>query len=630
MIVSIVFLPMLAALAVPLVKKWDETQKRDVFGFFFAVIFLCSLILCFFPSEEALPLFVSLGARFSSASFRGVLGCIASFMWLSTALASPAYFAHAEKTARYYAFYLFTLGAILGVFYAADFFTLFLFFEMMSIASYVWVVQNETKDAIRAAETYLYIAVIGGLVLLMGLFLIYARGEELSAAAQFAAAVCMLVGFGAKAGMFPLHIWLPKAHPVAPAPASALLSGILTKSGVFGVILVTCTLMEGVENWGRLLLLLATVTMVLGAVLAVCSVDLKRTLACSSMSQIGFILVGVAMRNLLGEEGSLASYGTVLHMMNHSLIKLTLFVAAGVIYCNMHTLDLNRLRGFGKDKPLLKYTFLAGACSIAGIPGFSGYVSKTLLHESIVEYGLEVSAHGGSALPYTVVEWLFLISGGLTFAYMSRLFYILFMAKPAEGQHTRSPYVDKPTAAVLCVGGGLMPLLGLTAHKSMERIALYAAEVFGTEAPEHTVHYFAFANLKGAFISIAVGVAVLYFIGFRRLTKKDENKEEHYENIWPEKLDLEDAAYRPALRGLAFLGAVIARALASAGTWLIYSVVNLLFYKADEQVKPAEDKHFGRYGKKKERYIADESFSADLLLAAIGIAVLLLFLLLHL
>ena len=175
-----------------------------------------------------------------------------------------------------------------------------------------------------------------------------------------------------------------------------------------------------------------------------------------------------------------------------------------------------------------------------------------------------------------------------------------------------------------------MPLLGLTAHKSMERIALYAAEVFGTEAPEHTVHYFAFANLKGAFISIAVGVAVLYFIGFRRLTKKDENKEEHYENIWPEKLDLEDAAYRPALRGLAFLGAVIARALASAGTWLIYSVVNLLFYKADEQVKPAEDKHFGRYGKKKERYIADESFSADLLLAAIGIAVLLLFLLLHL
>ena len=334
--------------------------------------------------------------------------------------------------------------------------------------------------------------------------------------------------------------------------------------------------------------------------------------------------------HLLGEEGSLASYGTVLHMMNHSLIKLTLFVAAGVIYCNCHTLELNELRGFGKDKPLLKYTFLAGACSIAGIPGFSGYVSKTLLHESIVEYAAELTAQGGSALPYTVVEWLFLISGGLTFAYMSRLFYILFMAKPAEGQHEQKPYVDKPTAAVLCVGGGLMPLLGLTAHKSMERIALYASELFGTEAPAHTVHYFAFANLKGALISVAIGAAVLYLVGFLCLTGKDENGEESYRNIWPKKLDLEDAVYRPALRGLALAGAVVARALASLGTGIIYGVVNGLFYKANEQVKPDEDRYFGRYGKKKERYIADETFSADLLMAAAGIAVLLLFLLFHL
>ena len=369
------------------------------------------------------------------------------------------------------------------MFLAADLLTLLIFFEIMSFTSYVWVVQNETPEAIRASETYLFIAVIGGLTMLTGLFLLYnacgtvelealpEKAAALSDSLRYTVGVCLLVGFGAKAGMFPLHIWLPKAHPVAPAPASALLSGILTKSGVFGVVAVSAVLFGGVDGWGRLLLVPAAVTMFLGALLAVFSVDLKRTLACSSMSQIGFILTGVSMANLLGEHGAIAGCGTVLHMLNHSLIKLTLFVAAGVVYCNVHSLDLNDVRGFGRDKPLLKLAFLSGACSIAGIPGFGGYISKTLLHESIVEYAVHVAEHGGSALPYRVVEWVFLLSGGLTLAYMARLFYILFIAPKNEHQHEKARYVSPATAAVLVVGGVLMPLLGLTAHRTMDRIA---------------------------------------------------------------------------------------------------------------------------------------------------------------
>ena len=151
----------------------------------------------------------------------------------------------------------------------------------------------------------------------------------------YAAGACMLVGFGAKAGAFPLHIWLPKAHPVAPAPASALLSGILTKTGVYGMLILSCRLFPGDGGWGMLMLVLGVVTMTLGAVLAVFSLDLKRTLACSSMSQIGFILVGVGMQGLLGEENTLAAHGTLLHMVNHSLIKLVLFMAAGADYVNL-------------------------------------------------------------------------------------------------------------------------------------------------------------------------------------------------------------------------------------------------------------------------------------------------------
>ena len=206
------------------------------------------------------------------------------------------------------------------------------------------------------------------MVMLMGLFLLYtltgtlviSRLPEACAALSaekrptlYLAGALMLFGFGAKAGMYPLHIWLPKAHPVAPAPASALLSGILTKAGIFGVLVLSCSIFLHDKNWGIAVLSLGVLTMFTGAVIALFSVNLKRTLACSSVSQIGFILVGIGMQCLLGEENALAVWGTELHMLNHSLIKLVLFMAAGAIYMNIHKLDLNDIRGFGRGKPLL-------------------------------------------------------------------------------------------------------------------------------------------------------------------------------------------------------------------------------------------------------------------------------------
>ena len=301
----------------------------------------------------------------------------------------------------------------------------------MSFTSYVWVVQNETPQAIRAAETYLAVAVIGGLTLLMGLFLLWsparapcdldalcdagggpAGGEagpalgRRAAAAWWASAprrVCSRCTSGC-----PRPIPWPRPRP------RPFVSGILTKSGVFGILAVSRLLFPVNVDWSRLVLVLGVVTMLGGAILAVFSIDLKRTLACSSMSQIGFILVGVAMQGLLGEENALAAWGTVLHMMNHSLIKLVLFVAAGVVYLGCHSLDLNEVRGFaGNDKPWLGTVFVVGAASIAGVPGFSGYVSKTLLHESIVEYIHHLEAIGAEATYYRLVEVLFLFAGGL-------------------------------------------------------------------------------------------------------------------------------------------------------------------------------------------------------------------------
>ena len=507
-----------------------------------------SLVLALGPMRaESLPGICSLGLSVELDGFRKVYIVIVALMWFMTMLLSDEYFARYHHRGRYYFFNLMTLGATMGVFLAADLFTAFVFFEVMSFTSYTWVIQEETPGAIRAANTYLAVAVIGGLVALMGLFLLQnrlgttevARLYDLALAcpdktALWIAGGCILFGFGAKAGMFPLHIWLPKAHPVAPAPASALLSGVLTKSGVWGILAISCNIFRHDPAWGTLILTLGTVTMVLGAVLATFSIDLKRTLACSSMSQIGFVLVGVGMMGILGEENALAARGALLHMMNHSLFKLVLFECAGVVYMNLHRLDLNEIRGFGRKKPLLKIAFLLGAMGIGGVPLLNGYVSKTLLHEAIVEGG-----------HYRLAEWLFLFSGGLTVAYMTKLYVCIFAEKHPEKQtefDENRHYMNIRSAIAVCVPALILPILGLTASRSMDAIASLGTDFFHAGPMEHAVHYLSLENLKGAAVSLAIG-ALVYLLVVRKLMMRDGR----YVNLWPSKLDLEDLVYRPLL-----------------------------------------------------------------------------------
>lgn len=565
---------------------------------------------------EALS-FAGIGMSFTLDGFRALYGTVAAFMWMMTTIFSREYFTHYRNRNRYYMFMLFTLGATIGVFLSADFYTLFVFFEMMSFTSYVWVAQDERKESLRAAETYLAIAVLGGLVMLMGIFLwydltgnlafssLYENAKAYAGSTQlYIAGACMLFGFGAKAGAFPLHVWLPKAHPVAPAPASALLSGILTKSGVLGILIVSCNLFMSDEKWSAILLFLGVVTMFGGALLALCSNDLKRTLACSSMSQIGFILVGIGMMGLLralegeAEAGIVAVRGTFLHMVNHSLIKLVLFMAAGVVFMNVHKLDLNDIRGFGRKKPLLNLAFLSGALGIGGIPLFNGYISKSLLHEGIVEYVHELHELEGQTgileqsgiwehisfglTEMKVIEWIFLISGGLTIAYMTKLYICLFVEKNRDAalqkkfDAMKGHYMNRQSAFALMGSAVILPILGLFPGFTMDRIADWGGSFFHISGILR-VEYFSLENLKGAGISILIGILIYLFVvrvvmirkeGRTTLLERVETdlaKEKSvsvknagrcgkdlftgdiYVDIWPKWLDLENLIYRPLL-----------------------------------------------------------------------------------
>lgn len=548
MILFIVLLPMLLASLGYLAFKNQEDKYYNVALLTTLIEFILMILLCVLPDKElSISNICGLGLNLKTDGFRKVYGLIITFMWLETMMLSKDYFKHHHKLSRYFFFNLMTLGATLGVFMAADLFTAFVFFEIMSFTSFPWVIQEENEGAINAANTYLAVAVIGGLTALMGVFIIYnSLGtlvlEELYPLASiypnkgilYVAASCILFGFGAKAGMFPLHIWLPKAHPVAPAPASSLLSGVLTKSGIWGVVAISVNIFRYDFPWANVILILGTITMFMGALLALFSIDLKRTLACSSMSQIGFILVAVAMILILGEENALAARGAILHMMNHSLFKLVLFMSAGVVYMNTHSLNLNEIKGFGKNKTILKICFLLAAAGIAGIPGLNGYVSKTLIHEAIVEGSLEYGY-------LKIFEWIFLLSGGLTLSYMTKLFVCIFVLDN-EKYNENKPYMTTLSYISLILSAVLLPTLGLNANGLMVNIANTTMAFFEGGHLHHTIHFFSFENLKGGLISIILGILIYMFVVQRYMIKDGE-----YVDLWPKKLDLEELIYRPLI-----------------------------------------------------------------------------------
>ena len=230
-------------------------------------------------------------------------------------------------------------------------------------------------------------------------------------------------------------------------------------------------------------------------------------------------------------------------------------MAAGVIYKNIHALDLNEIRGYGRKKPLLKGIFLIGALAISGIPLFAGYVSKTLLHESIVEYG------GGGL--FTAIEWIFLFSGGLTVAYMTKLFVAIFVEKNADKDKQASydekkPYMNRTGSFALTASALILLLWGLVPGLTMDPAARLGQGFMRLEEAGEAVAYFSWKNLSGGLISIGIGV-VVYLVFIRgvlmvpRGIKKNTERQKTptcYVNCWPAKLDLEEMLYRPLLLGL--------------------------------------------------------------------------------
>jgi formate hydrogenlyase subunit 3/multisubunit Na+/H+ antiporter MnhD subunit len=352
--------------------------------------------------------------------------------------------------------------------------------EVMALASYFLVVFDDEHEEVRDAGRIYLIASHLGTAFLLVLFVLLGRQagtldfagikQWISTTGPFEAQtagllfVLAVVGFGAKAGFMPFHVWLPKAHPVAPSHVSAVMSGVMIKTGIYGLLRMLPFLGEPAAWWGWLLIAIGGVSGVIGVLYAIVQHDLKRLLAYSSVENIGIICLGLGI-GLLGVTlheplaAALGFGGALLHVVNHALFKGLLFLGAGAVLHGTHTADINRLGGLLKRMPAVGVTFLVGCVAICGLPPLNGFIGEFLVYLGAFEAeALSPSAGGVAAL--LVIGSLALI-GGLALVAFTKAFGVIFLGEPrsdaARQVHPCGPLMQAPLV-ILAAACAVVPL----------------------------------------------------------------------------------------------------------------------------------------------------------------------------
>ena len=312
-----------------------------------------------------------------------------------------------ERPEEYYCFFLLTLSAMLGLCYAGNLLTFYMFYEAMTLLSFPLVLHERTEASRRAAMKYLGYSLFGAALALFGFFVVYpatdgavfTAGGSLKGGATpllLGAALAMCVGFGGKAGMIPLHDWLPTAHPEAPAPASAVLSGVITKGGVLGILRTVYYLFGADALRGtyvqKTVLLLAFVTVFTGSMLAYQEKLLKKRLAYSTVSQVSYVVSGLMLLNPAGFAGA------ILQAVFHSVAKVCLFLCAGAFICKTGKTRVEQLEGIGRSMPEVLFCFAVAGLSLIGIPPFAGFVSKWYLASGVLSAFPSIGWGGAAVL----------------------------------------------------------------------------------------------------------------------------------------------------------------------------------------------------------------------------------------
>lgn len=421
-----IFFPILWGIGI-LVKPEFKSRKNLVLVTGAGLVITSVLVvMVLFGEDMKLELF-SLGQNmniyFQVDKLGRLFALIVAVVWMLAGFYAFEYMKHEKEEKRYFGFYMIVFGILLALDFAGSMLTYYLFYEMMTLLSVPLILHSKTKEAIIGGLKYLFYSLFGAYLVLFGIFFLnkYATTFNFTAGGVLdvnvfaeskgillVVAFSMIVGFGVKAGMFPLHAWLPTAHPVAPAPASAVMSGIIVKMGVLGIIRVVFY-MFGADalrgTWVQTAwIVLSLITVFMGSMLAYREKMFKKRLAYSTVSQASYILFGLALLNPQAFTGSL------LHVVFHAAIKSALFMSAGAVIYKTGKINVDELKGIGKEMPVTIWCYTFASLALIGIPPASGFISKWYLALGSLESGIKTFSWLGPVI--------LLISALLTAGYL--------------------------------------------------------------------------------------------------------------------------------------------------------------------------------------------------------------------
>ncbi|MEQ4674702.1 hydrogenase 4 subunit B [Providencia vermicola] len=350
-------------------------------------------------------------------------------------------------------------------------------FEMMSLASWFLVIADQDDKSIRAGLLYFFIAHAGSILIMIAFFLMWRQSgsldfdsfRQLTLSPTMASVVFLLgfFGFGAKAGMLPLHSWLPQAHPAAPSHASALMSGVMVKIGIFGIIKVGIDLLGATQGWwGIVVLAFGAVSSVLGVMYALAEHDIKRLLAWHTVENIGIILMGVGvgmvgMANNMPVLATIGLLGAVYHLLNHAVFKGLLFLGAGAVIYRIHTRDMEKMGGLAKLMPLTATAFLIGCMAISALPPLNGFVSEWYTYQSLFSMSHEGTFIMRISGPIAIV--MLAITGALAAMCFVKVYGVSFCGGARSEQATKAREVPWTMTAAMLILAAICVILGVGA-----------------------------------------------------------------------------------------------------------------------------------------------------------------------
>src|SRR5215208_1933876 len=451
------------------------------------------------PEVTSLPL----GLPWIGAHFR--LDALAAFFLLIVNLGAAAaslfalgYGRHETAPHRVLPFYAAFLAGMNLVVLADDAFTFLLSWEFMSLTSWGLVmVHHRVRDNVYAGYVYLVMASFGTLALLLG-FALMAGTEGLysfaamrqgppSAGPAAIVLLLILIGTGSKAGLVPLHVWLPLAHPAAPSHVSALMSGVMTKVAVYGFVRIVFDLLgPPAWWWGALVALIGGITAVMGVLYALMQTDLKRLLAYSTVENIGIVFVGLGLAlafraNRLDSAAALALTAALMHVVNHALFKSLLFFGAGAVLGATGERNMERLGGLIHRMPRTALAFLIGSAAISALPPFNGFVSEWLMFQAILL---------SPALPQWLLKFLvpavgalLAFSAALAGACFVKAFGITFLGRPRSPVAAAATEADRWSLAAMFILAALCLLAGILPGYIIDALAPVTQAMIGTQLP---------------------------------------------------------------------------------------------------------------------------------------------------